>query len=259
MDSTCRSYASESREQWKNYRATEQLLAKEYFNFVTAEGPYRDQDEGEAFYPVEKCKLEWKSVVENEDGPSTSHHVQNVNIDDKRFHCDECEYKTKWKKLFQEHKRKHSNDLFQCSVCSFQTHSKYNLAMHKRTTHDTLLPEDLFSCDLCNFRTKHKSSLQYHEKKHTNEFFNALYVILKPARKVILPNINDMNMKIIQIFSSRVMNVSIRLNLSNLFNTTKENIRMIFSIAPSVTLSVVSRIISQDIDEINTHPNILCS
>lgn len=37
------------REQWKNYRATEQLLAKEYFNFVTAEGTYRDQDEGEAF------------------------------------------------------------------------------------------------------------------------------------------------------------------------------------------------------------------
>ena len=37
------------REQWKNYRATEQLLAKEYFNFVTAEGPYREQEEREAF------------------------------------------------------------------------------------------------------------------------------------------------------------------------------------------------------------------
>jgi hypothetical protein len=37
------------REQWKNYRATEQLLAKEYFNFVTAEGPYREQAEKEAF------------------------------------------------------------------------------------------------------------------------------------------------------------------------------------------------------------------
>jgi hypothetical protein len=37
------------REQWKNYRATEQLLAKEYFNFVTGEGPYRNQDEKEAF------------------------------------------------------------------------------------------------------------------------------------------------------------------------------------------------------------------
>ena len=37
------------REQWKNYRSTEQLLAKEYFNFVTAEGPYREKEEREAF------------------------------------------------------------------------------------------------------------------------------------------------------------------------------------------------------------------
>ena len=37
------------REQWKNYRATEQLLAKEYFNFATAEGPYRELEEKEAF------------------------------------------------------------------------------------------------------------------------------------------------------------------------------------------------------------------
>jgi hypothetical protein len=33
------------REQWKNYRSTEQLLAKEYFNFTTGEGPYQDQGE----------------------------------------------------------------------------------------------------------------------------------------------------------------------------------------------------------------------
>jgi hypothetical protein len=37
------------REQWKNYRSTEQLLAKEYFHFVTAEGPYRNKGEKEAF------------------------------------------------------------------------------------------------------------------------------------------------------------------------------------------------------------------
>ena len=30
-------------------RRTEQWLAKEYFNFVTGEGPYRNQDEKEAF------------------------------------------------------------------------------------------------------------------------------------------------------------------------------------------------------------------
>jgi hypothetical protein len=37
------------REQWKNYRSTEQLLAKEYFNFVTGEGNYRNKGEKEAF------------------------------------------------------------------------------------------------------------------------------------------------------------------------------------------------------------------
>jgi len=37
------------REQWKNYRSTEQLLAKEYFNFVSGEGPYRNQNDKESF------------------------------------------------------------------------------------------------------------------------------------------------------------------------------------------------------------------
>jgi hypothetical protein len=37
------------REQWKNYRTTDQLLSREYFNFATADGPYRDLDEQEAF------------------------------------------------------------------------------------------------------------------------------------------------------------------------------------------------------------------
>ncbi len=37
------------REQWKNYRSTEQLLAKEYFNFVAGEGPYKKLDAREAF------------------------------------------------------------------------------------------------------------------------------------------------------------------------------------------------------------------
>ncbi len=37
------------REQWKNYRSTEQLLAKEYFTFVSGEGPYKKTEEKEAF------------------------------------------------------------------------------------------------------------------------------------------------------------------------------------------------------------------
>jgi hypothetical protein len=37
------------REQWKNYRSTEQLLAKEYFNFASGEGPYKGQKREDAF------------------------------------------------------------------------------------------------------------------------------------------------------------------------------------------------------------------
>lgn len=37
------------REQWKNYRSTEQLLANEYFKFVSGEGPYKINDQREAF------------------------------------------------------------------------------------------------------------------------------------------------------------------------------------------------------------------
>jgi hypothetical protein len=37
------------REQWKNYRSTEQLIAKEYFNYVSGEGPYRNLSPKDAF------------------------------------------------------------------------------------------------------------------------------------------------------------------------------------------------------------------
>ncbi len=37
------------REQWKNYRSTEQLLAREYFNYSSAEGPYKMMTKEEAF------------------------------------------------------------------------------------------------------------------------------------------------------------------------------------------------------------------
>jgi len=37
------------REQWKNYRSTEQLLANEYFKFVSGENPYKNLDKNDAF------------------------------------------------------------------------------------------------------------------------------------------------------------------------------------------------------------------
>jgi len=46
------------REQWKNYRSTEQFLAKEYFNFTTGEGPYKEMEKNDAF-------MEFVDRVEN--------------------------------------------------------------------------------------------------------------------------------------------------------------------------------------------------
>ncbi len=37
------------REQWKNYRSTEQLMASEYYKFVSGEGPYKSDNKKDAF------------------------------------------------------------------------------------------------------------------------------------------------------------------------------------------------------------------
>lgn len=58
------------REQWKNYRSTEQTLEKEYFNFVAAEGAYRGMDEKAAF-------LEFVDRVE---GVIASENASTLNV-----------------------------------------------------------------------------------------------------------------------------------------------------------------------------------
>jgi hypothetical protein len=46
-------------DQWKNYRSTEQFLAREKFLFQTGEGPYRTMEEPEAFLLfVERCEAQ---------------------------------------------------------------------------------------------------------------------------------------------------------------------------------------------------------
>jgi hypothetical protein len=46
-------------DQWKNYRSTEQFLAREKFLFQTGEGPYKAMEEQEAFLLlVERCEAQ---------------------------------------------------------------------------------------------------------------------------------------------------------------------------------------------------------
>jgi hypothetical protein len=58
------------RERWKNYRATGQLLSKEYFNFVSADGPYHDLEQKEAFL----------HFVDRVEGTIESENVSTLNI-----------------------------------------------------------------------------------------------------------------------------------------------------------------------------------
>ncbi len=58
------------REQWKNYRSTYQSLSSEYFNFVTADGPYREQEAQEAFL----------NFVERVEGAISSENATTLNV-----------------------------------------------------------------------------------------------------------------------------------------------------------------------------------
>ena len=78
-----------------------------------------DKDEGEVSYSKERFKQDSKPNVENKDVPLVAQRDRDMSIEDEIFRCDECEYKTKRKFRLEEHRRKHINDLFQCSECNF--------------------------------------------------------------------------------------------------------------------------------------------
>lgn len=58
------------KEQWKNYRSTEQSIAKEYFNFTTAEGPYKMLAEKDAFL----------TLVERVENAIESENLSTLNV-----------------------------------------------------------------------------------------------------------------------------------------------------------------------------------
>ena len=134
-------------------------------------GGIENEDAKEGLYLEKRCNQDLKQVVKSEEAPAVTHRIRNINVNDKKFHCYECEYKTTRKCRLEEHKRKHTNDFFQCSECNFKTHAKFILAQHKRYKHETN-PNISFSCDECEFKTKYKRNLKNHIKKHTNDLFH---------------------------------------------------------------------------------------
>ena len=58
---------------------------------------------------------------------------------EKEFHCEECNYRTKYKHHLVAHiKAKHRGVKFPCNVCNFKSSFAHNLSTHKRTMHGTI-------------------------------------------------------------------------------------------------------------------------
>ena len=59
------------------------------------------------FYQGKGFYRDFEQKVTNEENPAVVRHVRDINMNDKIFHCNECEFKTKWKISLRDHKRKH--------------------------------------------------------------------------------------------------------------------------------------------------------
>ncbi|KAJ8913731.1 hypothetical protein NQ315_007448 [Exocentrus adspersus] len=116
---------------------------------------------------------------------------------DRRFECDFCDLKTKYKIVLKRHMLSHKDPLkvkwFQCDSCDYKTiHSRYlknHMVNHKNPSeikcescdykakeksrlkrhiliHKELLDVERFQCDLCDYKTVQKRYLKNHMLTH---------------------------------------------------------------------------------------------
>ena len=93
--------------------------------------------------------------------------VQSLNLHMRDMHsngpvnkylCDECEYSTRWLSSFENHKRRHSGDLFRCIQCKYATVTNRLLAKHKESIHG----EAKYLCEICDYKTRTERTLKDH-------------------------------------------------------------------------------------------------
>ena len=104
-------------------------------------------------------------------------HMEGFHNQGQSFNCDLCQYKTKWKPTFLEHKRvKHglyerkskyflntkAMDPTKCNQCEHVASSQKLLVIHMRNKHREI--NAIINCDQCSFATHSQIGLDHHKR-----------------------------------------------------------------------------------------------
>merc|ERR1719186_785121 len=98
---------------------------------------------------------------------------KEVKHDDITYSCKKCEFKTKYKTLFNMHVDENHNEggskgsKHECSDCDFKTGYRKSLEKHAYEKHGKLL--NYFSCKYCPCRTRFKQTLNIHTDVEHND------------------------------------------------------------------------------------------
>jgi len=102
-----------------------------------------------------------------------TNHVAAVHTLERRFQCDNCEYKAKTRQQLREHKLRHSEPRYECKHCGKKMVSRSNWLTHEMTH----TGEKPYACTECNYRCIQCNDMKKHYlNKHGMKIRNPLGV-----------------------------------------------------------------------------------
>ena len=121
--------------------------------------------ESQKKFNCEEC--DYKTDIKCNYQKHLNKHIKKEKID--VFKCDKCEYETKIKCNYEKHYKTHSmlnKNFFNCEICNYKTYNKSNLTTHLLIHNES---EEKYKCDECDYKTNYKSNLTKHKNMHNGE------------------------------------------------------------------------------------------